>query len=209
MIVSGIKKVLFIFGRLFYSIFSPSLIEYFFLARNIFYSGWVSRRFKSFGKNSIVSPLKLIGALDISIGDNCSIGGNSVLSAWRFHNNIRFNPQIIIGNFVSIGSFCHISAINKIYIGDNVLTGKFVTITDNSHGKFIPEELILAPHVRKLNSNGPVIISNGVWIGDKVTILPNVLIGENSIIASNSVVTKNIPENCIAGGIPAIIIKRL
>ena len=56
---------------------------------------------------------------------------------------------------------------------------------------------------------GPVIIEDGVWIGDKVTILPNVRIGKNAVIGANSVVTKDIPENCVAGGIPAKIIKTI
>ena len=41
----------------------------------------------------------------------------------------------------------------------------------------------------------------------KVTILPNVQIGNGAIIGSNSVVSKDIPENCVAVGNPARIIK--
>ena len=99
--------------------------------------------------------------------------------------------------------------INKIIIGDNVLTGTKVTITDNSHGIFSEHDLFFPPELRTLQSDGPVIIEDNVWIGDKVTILPNVIIGRNSIIGANSVVTKNVPPNSVAVGIPAKVIKSL
>ena len=52
-------------------------------------------------------------------------------------------------------------------------------------------------------------IEDNVWIGEGVVILPNVIIGENSIIGANTVVTKDIPDDVIAAGNPARIIKRL
>jgi len=67
--------------------------------------------------------------------------------------------------------------------------------------------LSIPPKNRTLYSSGPVIIEDCVWIGDKVTILPNVRIGKNTIIGANSVVVKDIPGNCVAGGIPAKVIK--
>jgi acetyltransferase-like isoleucine patch superfamily enzyme len=87
--------------------------------------------------------------------------------------------------------------------------GKKITITDNAHGKSEPEYLSIPPTKRKLHSKGPVIIEDGVWIGDKVTILSGIRIGENSIIGANSLVTKDIDANCVFGGIPAKLIKRI
>ncbi|WP_029759087.1 MULTISPECIES: DapH/DapD/GlmU-related protein [Fusobacterium] len=48
-----------------------------------------------------------------------------------------------------------------------------------------------------------------VWIGGNVTILPGVNIGNNVIVAAGAIVTKNIPDNCIIGGVPAKIIKNI
>lgn len=48
-----------------------------------------------------------------------------------------------------------------------------------------------------------------MWIGGNVTILPGVTIGNNVVIAAGAVVTKDIPDNCVAGGIPARILKPL
>ena len=89
------------------------------------------------------------------------------------------------------------------------MTGKKVTITDNSHGRSDIIALLLPPENRTLFSEGPVIIEDNVWIGDKVTILPNICIGRNAIIGANAVVTKSIPANCVAVGIPAKVIKTM
>ena len=197
-------------GRVWSYIYSYSLGRNFNKIKNILYSAWVSKEFKSFGKDSIVQQhLHLIGGKYISIGDKTYIGSRTALTAWDKFGTDTFHPVIIIGSNVDIGDDSHITAINRIEIGNNVLTGKKITITDNSHGKNNLELLSLAPLNRPLYSDGPVIVEDGVWIGDKVTILPNVRIGKNAIIGANAVVTKDIPENCIAGGIPAKVIKRI
>jgi len=174
----------------------------------ILYSAWISNEFKSFGKGSrIISFSCLLGGKYITIGENCYIGRNTVLTAWARHGSDIFSPQIIIGNNVQIGDDSHITATNRIDIGNNVLAGKKITITDNAHGRSDYEALSIPPSLRSLYSPGPVIIEEGVWIGDKVTILPNVRIGKNAIIGANAVVTKDIPDNCVVGGIPAKVIK--
>jgi maltose O-acetyltransferase len=54
-----------------------------------------------------------------------------------------------------------------------------------------------------------VFIDENVFIGSNVKILKGVSIGKNSVIANGSIVTKSIPENVIAGGIPAKVIKTI
>jgi acetyltransferase-like isoleucine patch superfamily enzyme len=48
-----------------------------------------------------------------------------------------------------------------------------------------------------------------VWIGDKVTILGGITIGDNVIIGANSVVTHDIQSNCMVVGMPAKVIKEV
>jgi acetyltransferase-like isoleucine patch superfamily enzyme len=176
----------------------------------ILYSAWISREFKSFGVRSrIYSVSSLVGGKYISIGERSLLGTRTVLTAWDKYGSDLFTPQIFIGDNVNIGDDCHITAINSIKIGNNVLTGKKITITDSAHGKNDFEFLSIPPAERPLYSAGPVIIDDAVWIGDKVTILANVHIGKNAIIGANAVVTKDIPANCVAGGIPARILKQL
>jgi acetyltransferase-like isoleucine patch superfamily enzyme len=56
---------------------------------------------------------------------------------------------------------------------------------------------------------GSILIKKNAWIGAGATILPGVTIGENSIVAAGAVVTKDVPDNCIVGGIPAKFIKTI
>ncbi len=53
----------------------------------------------------------------------------------------------------------------------------------------------------------PITIKDRAWIGANATILTGVTIGENAVVAAGAVVTKDVPDNCLVGGVPAKIIK--
>jgi len=53
---------------------------------------------------------------------------------------------------------------------------------------------------------GPIVFGNNVFVGAHATILYNVTIGDNVIIGANSLVNKDIPSNCVVGGVPAKVI---
>lgn len=143
----------------------------------------------------------------ISIGSNTSFQRDIYLTAWDRYCEQQFFPEIKIGSDCAIGAWNHITCINRIVIGNGLLTGKWVTITDNSHGTTDYKDLRIPPAKRKIHSKGPVIIGNNVWIGDKATILAGVKIGDGAVIAANSVVTKDVPSFSIVAGTPAKIIK--
>lgn len=145
----------------------------------------------------------------ISIGNSFSALQNLRLEAWDKYGSIEYSPEIIIGNNVCFNTDVHIGAINKVCIGDNVLIASRVYISDHSHGEITADAIKLPPGQRALFSKGPVVIENNVWIGEGVSILPAVVIGENSIIGANSVVTKSIPPNSIVAGNPARVIKTI
>lgn len=174
------------------------------------YSIWISKQFTKIGTNvRFGKKLTLHGSQYICIGNNSKFGYGCILTAWDKYGKQNLSPHISIGQNSFFGEYNHITAINSITIGDGVLTGRWVTITDNAHGKSCYEELCEKPYLRDLYSRGKVVIGNNVWIGDKVSIMPNVKIGESSIIAANSVVTKDIPPFSVAAGIPAIVIKHI
>lgn len=144
---------------------------------------------------------------NIKIGKNCFFGKFSILSVWNTQEDSCAQSRIKIGDGCHFGDYIHITSINGIVIGNNVLTGRFVTISDNSHGMSCPNDLNTPPTKRVLYSKGSVVIGDNVWIGDKATILPNVNIGTGAIVGANSVVTKDIPPYCVAVGNPARIVK--
>lgn len=152
------------------------------------------------------------GARYVSIGADTSFGDYLSLNVWDTYTSEKgiqkFNPELSIGERCSFGLYNHITCVNRISIGDGVLTGKWVTITDNSHGNTDPESLKVRPSRREIVSKGPVTIGNNVWIGDKATILPGVTIGDGAVIAANCVVTKDIPAYSVAAGNPARIVRQ-
>lgn len=174
------------------------------------YTLYIKRKFQSCGSQVWFEGfVLLIGVEFISVGSKSNIQKGTYLTAWKKGLKENFTPIVKIGYDCHIGAYNHITCINKIIIGDGVVTGKWVTITDNGHGESTFESLSMPVSKREIVSKGPVIIGNDVWIGDKSTILPGVSIGRGSIIAANSVVTKDIPAFCVVAGNPAVIIKTI
>ncbi len=197
-------------GKLFSIIFPFSVFRFLSTVGGIFYTGYMIQNLKSAGKNIRLNKRTFIlGEKYISFGNNVVLGRDGRITAWNKYYSQSFSPTISIGDNVSIGDNFHITAINCIDIRENVLMGQKVTITDNSHGLNLFSELDTAPARRNLVSKGSIIIDRNVWIGDKVTILPGVKIGQGAIIAANSVVSKDVPEYSVFGGIPAKLIKNL
>lgn len=170
------------------------------------YTGFHMRRFKAWGRlSSMAWGVSAHGAEYISVGSDNIFLRNTSLTATRAIAGK--NPEICIGNHCHFGKRNHITAINKIMIGDYLLTGSYVLISDNAHGAFTKEMLNIPPIERPLVSKGEVTIGDYVWIGDQVCILPGVHIGNHVIIGANSVVTHDIPDGCLAVGNPAVVIK--
>ena len=168
----------------------------------------------SVGVGSRICPhclLKGDSLKQVKIGDGCYVDSYNVIecSARLQHNGVFIIPELTIGNGCNLGEYNHITAVNRIVIGNNLFTGRFVLITDNSHGGLGKEELSMHPSHRQIVSKGEVVIGNNVWLGDKVSILSGVHIGDGSIIGANSVVTHDVPSYSIAAGNPAKVIKSI
>ena len=198
--------------RLWSRVFSYNTSTWLKNKRDVLYSLWIRNFLGSMGNGSMISyPCNLRGggAKFITIGEGTLIQGHCILGAWMEYAGEHFSPSITIGDGCSIGEHTHITSINKVTIGDGLLTGRYVYIGDNSHGGFSREEANIPPIRRKLQSKGEIVIGNNVWIGDKATVLSGVNIGDNVIVAANSVVTKNVPCNTMVAGCPAEIVKQL
>ena len=151
-------------------------------------------------------PIRIRGRSHINVGKGFTTGFNCRIDAFSSQNNKKV---ISIGENVQINDYVHIAATEGVIIENNVLIASKVFITDHNHGRYSGKDCDTpdsAPIKRKLISN-TVIIKKNVWIGEFVTILPGVTIGEGSIIGSMSVVNKNIPARSIAVGSPARVVK--
>lgn len=201
------KKLVFFLFKIISKIYPYSIsvkINYKF---DLIYSLWLSNFFKSENLIFFCYPAYLKGMEYIIVGENCCFDKRFRLEAWDKFADEVFSPKIIIGKNVYFGLDCHIGAIDEIVVGDGVLVGSKVYITDHFHGEINAEDLRKIPKERSLYSKGKVIIGDNVWIGEGVVVLPNVHIGKNTIVGANSVVTKSFPDNCVIAGNPAKLIR--
>ena len=111
----------------------------------------------------------------------------------------EFGKNLKLGKGVFINMCCRFQDNGGIEIGDGTMIGQGTTIVTLNHD--------LNPKMRLAATPSQVKIGKNVWIGASCTILPGVTIGDNCVIGAGSVVVKNIPQNAIAVGNPARVIK--
>lgn len=116
-----------------------------------------------------------------------------------FYTN--FGKHIKLGKGVFINHACTFLDLGGITIEDDVQIGPKVNLITENHP--------VDPSKRKYLDLKPILIKRNAWIGAGATILPGVTIGENAIVAAGAVVNKDVPDNCIVGGIPAKFIKAI
>ena len=130
----------------------------------------------------LTPPIYIIGAHNVYLEENTKIAANSFISA----PNAKF---IIKRN-------CEIAERLTVHTGNHArVLGKFINeITDENKPQGYDKD---------------VVINEDCWIGCNVTLLSGVTIGRGCTIAAGAVVNKDIPPYCIAGGVPAKVIKRI
>ena len=153
---------------------------------------------------------RVIGARHICFGRGVFAERNLWLEAVTSYRSQRFDPKIIIGDYVGFSDGVHISSISNIAIGSHTLFGSKIYVSDHNHGIYRgqdqsrPDE---PPVHRLLGGGGPVVIGENVWIGDNSVIIGPATIGNGAIIGANSVIRGVIPSNTIVAGAPAKPIK--
>lgn len=205
-----IKALLVSFMKLVSLLFPYDLSLRFKVYRDVLYTMWVRNFIWHVGNHTVfANRFTVVGGDVVTIGERNYFAEGCMVSAWKNYKGYKYTPQIVIGNDCNFGKGNHITCCNKVIIGNGLLTGMYVLITDNSHGNICAKELSVLPIDRQLVSKGEVFIGDNVWIGDRVVIMAGVHIGDGAIIGANSVVTKDVPTNCVVGGIPAKLLRKL
>lgn len=169
------------------------------ITRNLIYKLY----FKKFSiTNRIIKPLRIDGKKNIFFGKKVTIGYHTWLASVPLTGNHL--SELIFNDGVVIGNFNHIYSTKSIIFENDVLTADKVYIADNSH---CYEEISIPINSQKIIQKNSVVIGEGSWIGENVSIL-GASIGKHCVIGANSVVTKNVPDYCVAVGNPAKIIKK-
>ena len=146
---------------------------------------------------------------------NVSIGINSTFGVEQspyFLSSYSYIDCRLPEDTIKIGDNCHfnnnltlIARGANIEIGDNCLFGSCVSILTSDFHDLSPDNRF-SP---KVILSGNVFIGSNVFLGNDVKVLKGITIGSNSVIAASSVVTSDIPNNVIAAGNPAKILRKI
>jgi len=187
------------------------------------------------GKNFRIGPNTTIRAGECVIGDDVTLGAhNTFLISQKLkigsltyigtHNDFtartvtlgeyvywdshvlvghggKFSPDahLRVGSYCMLASFVRLNVNYSITIGEYVGIGEYVAIW--THGAWLP---VLDGFPADF---GPVTIGDRVWLTGKSTILPGRTIGSNVVIGMHALINKNLPDGCLAGGVPVKIIR--
>jgi acetyltransferase-like isoleucine patch superfamily enzyme len=105
---------------------------------------------------------------------------------------VQHKDNLTLGYKTDIGAFSYINAKYGVTIENNVQIG--------SHCSFYSISTID-------DKEGPVILKQNCKIGSHSIVMPGITVGQNSIVGAHSLVNLNVPDNSVAVGVPAKIIK--
>lgn len=166
---------------------------------------YMFNRYCKKSNSEVIKPLILNNPEYINLNNYVRIKQGARIECYdKFANKTLF-PELSIGEKVIIGYNFSCLVADKVVIGKNTILASNVLITSENHGMNPETE---TPYYEQPLSVGAVSIGEGCWIGEKAIILPNVNIGKKCVVAAGSIVTKDIPDYCIAAGIPAKVIKK-
>jgi acetyltransferase-like isoleucine patch superfamily enzyme len=140
---------------------------------------------------------------------NCSIGMRfrADTGLWmeciEEYAGVKLNPNLVIGDNFLIGRMGHIGCAQSIEIGDDVLIGSFVLITDHGHGDYsstVRADTLRIPPIDRPLKCRPVRIGNSVWMGDHVSIMPGAEIGDGAVIGAGAVISGKIEPGAVVVG---------
>lgn len=179
------------------------LADYVRVLKSLIYTTLHHFSFGSIGRGVFIfSPLQIDGARNIYIDNGVHVGYKTWLAALPQAGEEQ--SKLIIGEGSSLGNFNHIYATHSIRFGKKVLTADKVYISDNVHDY---HNIDLAVKEQPIVQKNDVYIGDGAWLGENVCVI-GASVGKHSVVGANSVVTKDIPDYCVAVGIPAKVIKK-
>ena len=175
------------------------------IGKNCVISRGVEINRNSIIKNNVVLKNTLVGK-NVIICDSSTIGSSGFGFDINLRGTLNLNPQIgitIIDDNVSIGSSCTIDRgkIDVTFIGKNSMIDNLVHI---AHNVIIGKNACIAAQT---GISGSAKIGDNVTVGGQAGFAGHITIGNNVTIAARSGVTKNIKDNSVVAGFPAVDIK--
>jgi UDP-2-acetamido-3-amino-2,3-dideoxy-glucuronate N-acetyltransferase len=147
----------------------------------------------------------------VKLGQNVFLNDFINLYGCSIGDNTKIGPFVEIQKNAFIGASCKIQShtfiCEGVTIEDDVFVGHGVMFTNDIYPRATINSGALQTEADWKVI--PTLIKKGASIGSNATILCGITIGANSIIGAGSVVTRDIPDNVIAAGNPARIVRDL
>jgi acetyltransferase-like isoleucine patch superfamily enzyme len=141
------------------------------------------------------------------------------LKAWMLRRagvvvgqGVRVCSSVVVGGCgaVEIGADTWVGHESRIYSGSRVRIGACVDIGPQVFIATGTHEIDPAgEHVAGRGVDREVAIGDGAWLGARALILPGVTVGRKAVVAAGAVVTRDVPDGCLAAGVPAVVKRRL
>lgn len=114
-----------------------------------------------------------------------------------------YGDRTSFGKRTFVNHGCYFMDGGLIEIGENNFIGPFCGFYTAQHPHQIAERNI------GLERALPIKVGDNCWFGGNVTVLPGVTIGNGCVIAAGSLVKTDLPDNCVAAGVPAVVKKNI
>lgn len=138
------------------------------------------------------------------IGKHVHIGRHTTLYEDTVFE-ISEKSKLTIGDYFTLSYGSVIACQHAVSIGNYVMIGEYSSIRDTTHVYHDPD----IPYCLQPDKAGEIFIGNNVWIGRGSIIMSGTTIHDGVIVAANSVVKGELEKNCIYGGAPASLLKRI
>lgn len=114
-----------------------------------------------------------------------------------------YGPLTKLGKGTFVNHGCYFMDGGTVTIGENVFIGPYTGFYTAAH----PTDY--TRRNRGLEWAKPIRVGDNCWFGANCSVMPGVTIGSGCVIAAGSVVTRDIPDNSIAAGVPAVVKKKI
>jgi acetyltransferase-like isoleucine patch superfamily enzyme len=151
---------------------------------------------------NVTAPPDIQGDARVSIGNNCTFS-TFLLRAGR----VASRPELTFGDHCFIASQVRFTLFEKISLGDHVLIAGRANIQDSDGYPSDPSRRGSGDEMHETDV-APVTIHDYAWIGRGAHVFKGVTIGRGAVVAAGSVVVADVPDEAIAMGVPARILRR-